>query len=1810
MTGSVRLGGGEFSVSEVDGTILVPIIRTGDLSGAVNIQYSIAQDTADAGVDYTGTGGTVTMPVGVDRVFVPVDIVNDGESEDTETFVVTIITIDSGTLLAPRTARVNILDDENPAPDPVDPPLVADYAVSREELIDDLTFPMSLEFSPIDPNLVYIPSRLGTIEIHDITTGEHVSQFIDITDRVNSAGGRGIQDIALHPNFPSTPYVYAFYNVDPPDTAGKSGNAGPDGTGNRFNYLVRLEADPATNYQTAKPGSEVVLLGGGAQSLTDISGNGVVASVNDFDQPESGYDPDTGEYTQDFIKEDSSGHSGGSLAFGPDGYLYVSTGDGTSFNFADPRTVSVQSIDSLNGKILRIDPITGLGLPDNPFVEDGDPLDTNRAKVYQLGLRNPFSMGFDENGELYITDTGWFTWEEINRGEPGANFGWPFYEGGDNGSIFETPGGYANLPEADAFYDAVEAGTIDITAPFRAFHHANSVPGFQFQAITGGDVVYTGDKYPEDFQNHYFFSDYSDGEVFAIDVNDRRDVKYLFTFATGFGPIQYTQGPDGYVYFVDIARSTIERLLIEEGDSIPDGSTLRLEAEDFSLNGYEVESTGASSGNQHVRNITGQDTAVATETFNGPAGEYQLKIAYYDEDDGVATLAVEINGEEIWRFDLDEQLPSPFATPATHTTRTLSTTIELNPGDEIRVLGTNQSGEQSRVDYLDLMPVATPPPDPEDNQDPEPQDDVSATPQNVPLRIGLDALLDNDEDPDGDTLSLLSFGNGALGTVALDGTDLVFSPILDAVGLGGFDYTVTDGRGGSGTARVNVAIGASYNAPPDPSDDTASTDEDVAVRIPIADLLLNDNDPDDDVLTLISVDNPVLGSVEIDGTDVVFTPAPGEFGLGGFDYTVSDGRGGIASASVGVDIAEVDDPPPPPPPPPPPTGDPIRLEAEGFDAIPGGNLVAAIGVASEGLVQQVKYVSQGGPGEGTPVTTTTAYSGPSGTFNLFFGGFDESDGDSRIVVEIDGWEVADFVLNQDPGGSGPDASSQVRREVATGIDVSDGDQIAVTIYRDGGEYTRFDYLELVPLGPPTGPVGPVTDTDGAPNTIAEDAAADDAAGITALASDPDAGDTVTYAIDDPRFQVGAGGHVTVAPGAVFDAETEPTVPVTVTATSSDGSTSSEDFTIQIADVNEVPVGAPTDTDGAANTLSESAPAGTPVGLTAFAEDGDVSDSVSYSIDDPRFTIDAGGIVRLSGTGSLDAAGEPTVTVQVTATSSDGSTAAAPFQIAVSAAPPPPPPPPPPVDPIRLEAEGFESIPGGNQVAGIPVASEGLVQQIKYKSQGGPDSGQPTTTSTAYDGPSGTFALFFGGFDESDGNSRVVIGIEGQEVADFLLNQSPGGSGPDASTAVRREVASDVALNDGDEIAVTIYRDSGEYVRFDYLDLVPSGPPTGPVGPVSDADGGPNTIAEDAVAGTAVGITGLAQDPDAGDSVSYGIDDARFTIDGAGVVRVAGGAGFDAESEPVITVKVTANSTDGSSSDAGFAIQVTDVNEAPVGGVSDTDGAANTLSESAGAGTPVGITAFAQDPDISDSVTYGIDDPRFTVDADGTVRVSGSGSFDAGSEPSVEVEITATSTDASTASQSFTIDVTDAPPPPQTYTPVSLEAGPALEGGGARPWGDHATVSAFEYDGSPGQVFHNADGIGVDGGRFDMQIDWDGASQSSEALVLAFANGARDITLELGRMNPSEFSGQPETGRWEAYGESGGLLGSGRIDPGDGTSLGGGIYEIEVAYAGLIHELRIEATGYGNGAFATKTGDNSDFSLRGLDFEVPDDPFVV
>jgi VCBS repeat-containing protein len=171
-------------------------------------------------------------------------------------------------------------------------------------------------------------------------------------------------------------------------------------------------------------------------------------------------------------------------------------------------------------------------------------------------------------------------------------------------------------------------------------------------------------------------------------------------------------------------------------------------------------------------------------------------------------------------------------------------------------------------------------------------------------------------------------------------------------------------------------------------------------------------------------------------------------------------------------------------------------------------------------------------------------------------------------------------------------------------------------------------------------VGPVTDSDGTANTISESVADDTSVGLTGLATDADATDTVTYSLTDNaggRFAIDTNtGVVTVADTSLLDFETATSHTVTVQATSTDGSTSTETFTINLTDdTSEAAVGPVTDSDGTANVISESVANGTSVGLTGLATDADATDTVTYSLTDNaggRFTIDTNtGVVTVADT---------------------------------------------------------------------------------------------------------------------------------------------------------------------------------------------------------------------------------------------------------------------------------------------------------------------------------------------------------------------------------------------------------------------------------------------------------------------------------------------------------------------------------------------------------------------------------------------------
>lgn len=433
------------------------------------------------------------------------------------------------------------LDQQIPPQDP--PTQQGDTVVSTEVVSADISMPTAIDWLP--DGTMLIAEKNGVVRTA-IDGDVGATPFIDISDIVNDVRDRGLLGIAVHPDFANHPYVYLLYTYDPPEVFNQPVGtlAGPDGEGNRAGRLMRVTADASDGFLTAIAGSEVILLG---TNSTWDNFNGFANSTTDFDEPPAGELPD-GSYLRDFIPSDSESHTVGGLAFAPDGSLFVSIGDGASYNAVDVRADRVQDIDSLSGKILRIDPLTGQGYADNPFYNN-DP-DANRSKVYQLGLRNPFRISVDSTtGQLFIGDVGWGTWEEINAAGPGANFGWPFYEGGNG--VSQLQNSYATTPEGQAFL----ASNIPVDASIYALNHqADGI-----NAIVMGEV-YRGSLYGEEYQGDVFFNDLGQGIVRHASLDPAGNVIDVQTFTTGAGVVvAISLGPDGALYYVDLDDSVIGR---------------------------------------------------------------------------------------------------------------------------------------------------------------------------------------------------------------------------------------------------------------------------------------------------------------------------------------------------------------------------------------------------------------------------------------------------------------------------------------------------------------------------------------------------------------------------------------------------------------------------------------------------------------------------------------------------------------------------------------------------------------------------------------------------------------------------------------------------------------------------------------------------------------------------------------------------------------------------------------------------------------------------------------------------------------------------------------------------------------------------------------------------------------------------------------------------------------------------------------------------------------------------------------------------
>jgi PKD repeat protein len=399
--------------------------------------------------------------------------------------------------------------------------------------------------------------------------------FIDLSAQVGGAHDRGLLGITLHPQFPQVPYVYLLFTYDPP------GVIPDDAFGARVSRLIRVEADPAQGFNVALPGSTMgQSTPGGPGHWIMLGNNSTLANIGN---PLNGRDKSVASCmvglsmanppVEDCLPSDELTHSIGTVAFAPDGSMLVSNGDGSDSSSVDPRAFRSFNLDSLAGKILRIDPDTALGLPDNPYFVPGEP-ERNRSKVLAYGVRNPFRMSIDPaTGDPYFGDVGSSLWEEVNGGKA-VNFGWPCYEGGAQSGTegglttsLQQPGFSVNQQTAATCGALYAQGLGAVKPPLFAYLHPQGGGG----AVVGV-TWYTGTAYPPQYRNKLFFADFNTLRVRYLSFDAQGVATVSPTFANSTAePVTLLQGPDTNLYGVlyNSAGSEVTRIRYTAGGNTP-----------------------------------------------------------------------------------------------------------------------------------------------------------------------------------------------------------------------------------------------------------------------------------------------------------------------------------------------------------------------------------------------------------------------------------------------------------------------------------------------------------------------------------------------------------------------------------------------------------------------------------------------------------------------------------------------------------------------------------------------------------------------------------------------------------------------------------------------------------------------------------------------------------------------------------------------------------------------------------------------------------------------------------------------------------------------------------------------------------------------------------------------------------------------------------------------------------------------------------------------------------------------------------------
>ncbi|AXE17095.1 glucose sorbosone dehydrogenase [Runella rosea] len=352
-----------------------------------------------------------------------------------------------------------------------------------ENAFPNLSFNEPVEFTHAgdSTNRVFVVEQSGRIKVFNNNVATKSSEvYLDIRDRVSDGGEMGLLGLAFDPNFTKNGYFYVNYTQRKPLQT----------------IIARYQA---TSYKDIKvdASTEVILL--------------------KFTQP---YD----------------NHNGGKMAFGPDGFLYISTGDGGAWgdqhNYAQNR-------QSLLGKILRIDvgkmDKGNYGIPtDNPYAANTLGY---REEIYAYGLRNPWRFSFDaQTGQLWAGDVGQNEFEEIDIITKGGNYGWRLKEG----NRCYNP--RKDCDPADSLINPI-----------------HQYPRSDGTSVTGG-VVYRGKRLPA-LRGKYLFADYSNGNIWTLTFKENTKTSHELLTANGGSVSAFGEDANHEIYVLDHYKGQIKRFV-------------------------------------------------------------------------------------------------------------------------------------------------------------------------------------------------------------------------------------------------------------------------------------------------------------------------------------------------------------------------------------------------------------------------------------------------------------------------------------------------------------------------------------------------------------------------------------------------------------------------------------------------------------------------------------------------------------------------------------------------------------------------------------------------------------------------------------------------------------------------------------------------------------------------------------------------------------------------------------------------------------------------------------------------------------------------------------------------------------------------------------------------------------------------------------------------------------------------------------------------------------------------------------------------